>query len=173
MLACVPRPDTGSAQSIATTPSPKDVMSRRYRPWFTVGDASRVALLTRPCWLLDASIEEGDRMSFVMGMDQHRAQISAEWIDTTTGQISRARVAPGRGELEPGKDRGRRVLRYRPRPGVDVLCGVGQLGRVADQHVADRVESRNLRGVLVVEGLSEIADLGAGSPALTPRSSRA
>jgi len=29
-----------------------------------------------------------------MGMDQHRAQISAEWIETVTGEISRARVAP-------------------------------------------------------------------------------
>jgi transposase len=29
-----------------------------------------------------------------MGLDQHRAQISAEWIDTVTGEISRARVAP-------------------------------------------------------------------------------
>jgi transposase len=29
-----------------------------------------------------------------MGMDQHRAQISAEWIDTVTGEVSRARVAP-------------------------------------------------------------------------------
>jgi transposase len=33
-------------------------------------------------------------MTLVMGMDQHRAQISAEWIDTVTGEISRARVAP-------------------------------------------------------------------------------
>jgi len=33
-------------------------------------------------------------MSLVMGMDQHRAQISAEWLDTITGEISRARVAP-------------------------------------------------------------------------------
>ena len=33
-------------------------------------------------------------MSLVMGMDQHRAQISAEWVDTSTGEISRARVAP-------------------------------------------------------------------------------
>jgi transposase len=30
----------------------------------------------------------------VMGIDQHRAQVSAEWIDTITGEISRARVAP-------------------------------------------------------------------------------
>src|SRR5665213_4574453 len=36
----------------------------------------------------------GGRVSLVMGMDQHRAQISAEWIETVTGEISRARVAP-------------------------------------------------------------------------------
>ena len=29
-----------------------------------------------------------------MGMDQHRAQISAEWIDTITGEVSRARITP-------------------------------------------------------------------------------
>jgi transposase len=29
-----------------------------------------------------------------MGLDQHRAQITADWIDTDTGEISRARVAP-------------------------------------------------------------------------------
>ena len=33
-------------------------------------------------------------MAIVMGLDQHRAQISAEWIDTITGEVSRARVAP-------------------------------------------------------------------------------
>ncbi len=33
-------------------------------------------------------------MTMVMGMDQHRQQISAEWVDTLTGEISRARVAP-------------------------------------------------------------------------------
>jgi transposase len=33
-------------------------------------------------------------VTLVMGMDQHRAQISAEWIDTLTGEISRARIAP-------------------------------------------------------------------------------
>ena len=27
-------------------------------------------------------------MSIVMGLDQHRAQITAEWIDTSTGDIS-------------------------------------------------------------------------------------
>jgi transposase len=29
-----------------------------------------------------------------MGADQHRAQITVEWIDTDTGEVSRARVAP-------------------------------------------------------------------------------
>jgi hypothetical protein len=31
----------------------------------------------------------------VMGLDQHRAQIAAEWIDTVTGEVSRARIVPG------------------------------------------------------------------------------
>lgn len=31
-------------------------------------------------------------MSIVMGVDQHRAQITAGWIDLTAGEISRARV---------------------------------------------------------------------------------
>jgi transposase len=34
------------------------------------------------------------RVSIVMGLDQHRAQITAEWIDTETGEVSRSRVAP-------------------------------------------------------------------------------
>ena len=33
-------------------------------------------------------------MTIVMGLDQHRAQITAEWIDTDTGEIARTRVAP-------------------------------------------------------------------------------
>jgi transposase len=33
-------------------------------------------------------------MAIVMGLDQHRAQITAEWVDTGTGEISRARVVP-------------------------------------------------------------------------------
>ena len=33
-------------------------------------------------------------MTIVMGLDQHRAQITAEWIDTATGEVSRQRVAP-------------------------------------------------------------------------------
>ena len=33
-------------------------------------------------------------MSIVMGLDQHRGQIAGEWIDTATGEVQRARVAP-------------------------------------------------------------------------------
>ncbi|MDP8909357.1 MAG: IS110 family transposase [Chloroflexota bacterium] len=33
-------------------------------------------------------------MTIVMGLDQHRAQITAEWLDTDTGEISRKRIAP-------------------------------------------------------------------------------
>ncbi len=33
-------------------------------------------------------------MTIVMGLDQHRAQITADWLDTSTGEVSRARVSP-------------------------------------------------------------------------------
>ena len=34
------------------------------------------------------------KMAIVMGIDQHRAQITAEWIELETGEIGRARVRP-------------------------------------------------------------------------------
>jgi transposase len=33
-------------------------------------------------------------MAIVMGLDQHRAQITAEWVDTETGELSRCRISP-------------------------------------------------------------------------------
>src|SRR5437868_14898015 len=33
-------------------------------------------------------------VTIVMGLDQHRAQITGEWIDTSTGEVARARVVP-------------------------------------------------------------------------------
>jgi len=33
-------------------------------------------------------------MTIVMGLDQHRAQITAEWVDTETGEITRSRITP-------------------------------------------------------------------------------
>jgi len=37
-------------------------------------------------------------MAIVMGLDQHRAQITTEWVDTVTGELSRSRVAPAHRE---------------------------------------------------------------------------
>src|SRR5437763_7550197 len=37
-------------------------------------------------------------MTIVMGLDQHRAQITTEWVDTATGELSRSRVAPAHRE---------------------------------------------------------------------------
>jgi hypothetical protein len=36
----------------------------------------------------------GGQPTIVMGLDQHRAQITAEWLDTATGEVDRARIAP-------------------------------------------------------------------------------
>jgi transposase len=33
-------------------------------------------------------------VTILMGLDQHRAQITAEWMDTSTGEVSRGRVRP-------------------------------------------------------------------------------
>jgi len=33
-------------------------------------------------------------MAIVMGLDQHRAQITAEWLATETGEVSRTRISP-------------------------------------------------------------------------------
>jgi transposase len=37
-------------------------------------------------------------VTIVMGLDQHRGQITAEWIDTATGEVCRARIAPAHRE---------------------------------------------------------------------------
>jgi transposase len=37
-------------------------------------------------------------MTIVMGLDQHRAQITTEWVDSVTGEIGRARVVPAHRE---------------------------------------------------------------------------
>jgi transposase len=39
-------------------------------------------------------------MAIVMGLDQHRAQITAEWIDTDSGELGRGRISPAlRGDV--------------------------------------------------------------------------
>jgi len=37
-------------------------------------------------------------MTIVMGLDQHRAQITTEWLDSETGELGRARVVPAHRE---------------------------------------------------------------------------
>src|SRR5580704_4541890 len=88
-------------------------------------------------------------MTLVMGMDQHRAQITAEWIDTITGEISTARMAPA--------DRAtvRRFLTRFDGSDVEVALDattgwrfvVEELERVgADVHLAEPAEAAALKG---------------------------
>ena len=60
---------------------------------------------------LESAGADGAR-TIVMGLDQHRAQITAEWIDTATGEIGRARVTPAHRESVRrflGRFRGRQL----------------------------------------------------------------
>jgi transposase len=88
-------------------------------------------------------------VSLVMGLDQHRAQIAAEWIDTVTGEISRARVAPAdrsgvRRFLAPFRGQGLEVA-------LEATTGwrfvVEELERVgAEVHLAEPAEASALKG---------------------------
>src|SRR5215207_1022486 len=84
-----------------------------------------------------------------MGLDQHRAQITGEWLDTDTGEVQRARVVPA--------DRAgvRRFLsRFRGRElevALEATTGwrfvVEELRRVgAVVHLAEPAETAGLRG---------------------------
>jgi transposase len=87
-------------------------------------------------------------VTIVMGRDQHRGQITAEWIDTATGEVRCARVAPthrepvrrfvhrfgGAGLEGVGGDEGWRFV-------VEELRAVG--GRV---HLAEPAQTSDLRG---------------------------
>jgi len=88
-------------------------------------------------------------MAVVMGFDQHRAQISAEWIDTITGELFRARIAPA--------DRAavRRFLARFRGEGLEVALEattgwrfvVEELERVgAEVHLAEPAEAAALKG---------------------------
>ena len=84
-----------------------------------------------------------------MGLDQHRAQIAAEWIDTVTGEVSRARIVPGdraavRAFFEPFRGTGLEVA-------LEATTGwrfvVEELRRVgAEVHLAEPAETVGLRG---------------------------
>ena len=113
-------------------------------------DAARVTALMA----LEAGdgLGKGDgavRLPIVMGLDQHRAQITAEWIDLASGEVSRGRVAPA--------DRAavRRFLaRFAGRQlevALEATTGwrfvVEELDRVgAGVHLAEPAETSGLRG---------------------------
>jgi transposase len=88
-------------------------------------------------------------VSIVMGMDQHRAQITAEWIDTITGEISTARIAPAdritvRRFLAGFDGAGLEV-------GLEATTGwrfvVEELQRIgAEAHLAEPAETSGLKG---------------------------
>jgi transposase len=88
-------------------------------------------------------------MAVVMGLDQHRAQISAEWIDTMTGEVSRARIMPAdragvRKFFAPFKGQGLEVA-------LEATTGwrfvVEELDRVgAEVHLAEPAEAAALKG---------------------------
>ena len=88
-------------------------------------------------------------MSIVMGFDQHRAQISAEWIETTTGELSRERIAPA------DRDAVRAFLHRFADEGLEVALEattgwrfvVEELQRIgAEVHLAEAAEAAALKG---------------------------
>ena len=88
-------------------------------------------------------------MPIVMGLDQHRAQIAAEWIDTVTGEVSRARITPAdragvRAFFDPFRGTGLEVA-------LEATTGwrfvVEELERVgAEVHLAEAAEASALNG---------------------------
>lgn len=114
-------------------------------------------------------------MTIVMGLDQHRAQITADWLDTDSGEVKRGRVAPAdragvrrflerfRGqELEVALEAttGWRFV-------VEELRGVGAVVHLAEPAETaglkgpkkraknDRADARHLRELLMVKRLPE------------------
>jgi len=88
-------------------------------------------------------------VSIVMGLDQHRAQITADWLDTETGEVKRARVTPAdragvRRFLERFRGQGLEVALEATtgwRFVVEELRAIG-----ADVHLAEPAETAGLRG---------------------------
>src|SRR5512144_3021195 len=84
-----------------------------------------------------------------MGLDQHRAQITAEWIDTETGEVQRTRVAPAdRAAVRKFLSRfGGRELEVALEATTGWRFVVEELRRVgAVVHLAEPAETAGLRG---------------------------
>ena len=108
-------------------------------------DAARVSALMKGGGLGQDEVS----LPLVMGLDQHRAQITTEWIDLVSGEISRARVRPA------DRSAFRRFLsRFAGRRlevALEATTGwrfiVEELERVdAGVHLADPAELSALRG---------------------------
>jgi hypothetical protein len=68
-------------------------------PRYAMGRAGRCSRRS-PSWCsIRRRAGEGEvgRVSIVMGLDQHRAQITAGWIDTETGEVGGSRASRGAG----------------------------------------------------------------------------
>jgi transposase len=114
-------------------------------------------------------------VTIVMGVDQHRGQVTAEWLDTATGEVRRARVAPA--HREP-------VRRFLSRFGglelevaleattgwrfvVEEIAAIGGRAHLAEpaetaarrgskkRAKSDRADARHLRELLMVARLPE------------------
>src|SRR3954453_5186288 len=110
-----------------------------------------------------------------MGLDQHRAQITADWLDTDSGEVTRARVAPAdragvRQFLErfPGPQvEGAREATTGWRFVVEELQRVGAIVHLAEPAETaarrgnkkraknDRADARHLRELVMVGRLPE------------------
>ena len=88
-------------------------------------------------------------MSIVMGLDQHRGQITGEWIDTDSGEVQRTRVAPAdRAAVRKWLSRFRgRELEVALEATTGWRFVVEELRRVgAVVHLAEPAETAGLRG---------------------------
>jgi transposase len=88
-------------------------------------------------------------VAVVMGLDQHRAQITAEWLDTSTGEISRSRIAPAdrvavRGFFAPFRDAGLEVALEATTGWRFVVEEAARIG--AEVHLAEPAEASALKG---------------------------
>jgi transposase len=111
----------------------------------------------------------------VMGLDQHRAQITVEWIDVGTGEVYRARVSPADREgvrrFLGGFDGARLDAALEATTGwrfvAEELCAVGATVHLAEpaetsarrgnkkRAKTDRADARHLRELLMVGRLPE------------------
>jgi transposase len=114
-------------------------------------------------------------VTIVMGLDQHRAQITAEWVNTESGEIARARVAPAHREGVRrflGRFRGRELeVALEATTGwrfvVEELHAIGAGVHLAEpaetsarrgnkkRAKSDRADARHLRELLMIERLPE------------------